>query len=181
MQGRDSENVWSRFVFELVIWHKEVTLVGRTQPSGPLCLWQCFDFNSLVRQSYMRHIDVSLLPLFYCIWISFSLFIRVFVLSHFCLTGSQGIRWSWSWRESRRPQSLCPASLCRRTSTWDRTFLEEKKILPNVNSLQNKNIHLGIPRSLNYYIALAPTCWIHLLDENGEVEPALSCLKIKQA
>ena len=31
-----------RFVFELVIWPKEVTLVSRTQPSGPLCLWQCF-------------------------------------------------------------------------------------------------------------------------------------------
>ena len=35
MLGRDSEDeIWSRFVFELVI---------RTQPSGPLCLWQCFD------------------------------------------------------------------------------------------------------------------------------------------
>ena len=34
MLGRDSEDeIWSRFVFELVIW---------TQPSGPLCLWQCF-------------------------------------------------------------------------------------------------------------------------------------------
>ena len=34
MLGRDSEDeIWSRFVFELVI---------RTQPSGPLCLWQCF-------------------------------------------------------------------------------------------------------------------------------------------
>ena len=32
MLGRDSEDeIWSRFVFELVI---------RTQPSGPLCLWQ---------------------------------------------------------------------------------------------------------------------------------------------
>ena len=31
--SRDSEDeIWSRFVFELVIW---------TQPSGPLCLWQC--------------------------------------------------------------------------------------------------------------------------------------------
>ena len=40
--GRDSEDVWSRFVQELVIWPKEVTLVSRTQPSGPLCLWQCF-------------------------------------------------------------------------------------------------------------------------------------------
>ena len=25
-----------------MIWPKEVTLVSRTQPSGPLCLWQCF-------------------------------------------------------------------------------------------------------------------------------------------
>ena len=33
MLGRDSEDeIWSRFVFELVIW---------TQSSGPLCLWQC--------------------------------------------------------------------------------------------------------------------------------------------
>ena len=33
MYSRDSEDeIWSRFVFELVIW---------TQPSGPLCLWQC--------------------------------------------------------------------------------------------------------------------------------------------
>ena len=33
MACRDSEDeIWSRFVFELVI---------RTQPSGPLCLWQC--------------------------------------------------------------------------------------------------------------------------------------------
>ena len=31
------------FVRELVIWPKEVTLVTRTQPSDPLCLWQCLD------------------------------------------------------------------------------------------------------------------------------------------
>ena len=30
------------FVFELVIWPQEVTLARWTQPSGPLCLWQCF-------------------------------------------------------------------------------------------------------------------------------------------
>ena len=34
--------MWSRFVFELVIWLQEVTLARWTQPSGPLCLWQCF-------------------------------------------------------------------------------------------------------------------------------------------
>ena len=60
-------------------------------------------------------------------------------------------------------------------------FPGSEKILPIVYSLQNKIRHLWIPHSLYYYIALAPTCWIHLLDENGEVEPALSCLKIKQA
>ena len=38
MFGWDSKaEIWSRFMFELV-W----TLVGWTQPSGPLCLWQCF-------------------------------------------------------------------------------------------------------------------------------------------
>ena len=43
MFGQDFEDeIWSRFVWELVIWPKEVTLVTRTQPSGPLCLWQCF-------------------------------------------------------------------------------------------------------------------------------------------
>ena len=40
MLGRDSEDeIWSRFVFELVIW---------TQPSGPLCLWQCFIYSRWV-------------------------------------------------------------------------------------------------------------------------------------
>ena len=39
---------WSRLwrwnlikICELVIWQEEVTLVTRTKPSGPLCLWQC--------------------------------------------------------------------------------------------------------------------------------------------
>ena len=44
MLGRDSkERIWSRFLFELVIWPQVVTLIRWTQPSGPLCLWQCFD------------------------------------------------------------------------------------------------------------------------------------------
>ena len=38
MLSRDSEDkMWSRFV----IWPQEVTLARWTQPSGPLCLWQC--------------------------------------------------------------------------------------------------------------------------------------------
>ena len=43
--GWDFEDeLWSRFVFELVIWPQEGTLARWTQPSGPLCLWQCFTF-----------------------------------------------------------------------------------------------------------------------------------------
>ena len=38
---------WSRFMFELVIWLQEVTLARWTQPSGPLCLWQCFVYDLL--------------------------------------------------------------------------------------------------------------------------------------
>ena len=42
MLSRDPEDEnWSRFVIELVIWPQEVTLARWTQPSGPLCLWQC--------------------------------------------------------------------------------------------------------------------------------------------
>ena len=42
MLGRDSEDeIWSRFVFEFMIWPQDVTLVRWTQSSGPLCLWQC--------------------------------------------------------------------------------------------------------------------------------------------
>ena len=41
---RDSEyEMWSSFVSELVIWPQEITLARWTQPSGPLCLWQCFN------------------------------------------------------------------------------------------------------------------------------------------
>ena len=32
------DEIWSRFVFELVIW---------TQPSGPLCLWQCLSISCI--------------------------------------------------------------------------------------------------------------------------------------
>ena len=42
MLSRDSEDeMWSRFVFELVIWPQEVTLARWTRPSGPLCFRQC--------------------------------------------------------------------------------------------------------------------------------------------
>ena len=32
-----------------MIWPKEVTLVSRTQPSGPLCLWQCLNLKIVSR------------------------------------------------------------------------------------------------------------------------------------
>ena len=47
VRGQHSgDEIWSNFVFDLVIWLKSVTLVSRTQPSGPLCLWQCLYFSS---------------------------------------------------------------------------------------------------------------------------------------
>ena len=46
--GQDSEDVWSRFVSEPMIWAKEITLVSTTQPSGPLCLWQWLLLLSLL-------------------------------------------------------------------------------------------------------------------------------------
>ena len=49
--GRDSEDVCSIFVQELVIWPTEVTLVSRTQPSGPLCLWQYLKDNLPIRRA----------------------------------------------------------------------------------------------------------------------------------
>ena len=43
MFSRDSEDeMWLRFMFELLIWFQEATLARWTQFSGPLCLWQCF-------------------------------------------------------------------------------------------------------------------------------------------
>ena len=43
MLSRCSEDeMWSRVMFELLLWPQEVTLAKWTQPSGPLCLWQCF-------------------------------------------------------------------------------------------------------------------------------------------
>ena len=44
------DKIWSRFVLELLIWPKEVSLKSRTQSSGPLCLWQCFSFLAGAQQ-----------------------------------------------------------------------------------------------------------------------------------
>ena len=42
MLSRDSEDeMWSRFMFELLKWLQNATLARWTQSSGPLCLWQC--------------------------------------------------------------------------------------------------------------------------------------------
>ena len=56
MFGRDSEDeIWLGFVLELVIW---------TQPSGPLCLWQCFycsPITNLVRSTEVSEVTWKLL------------------------------------------------------------------------------------------------------------------------
>ena len=43
-------------MFELVIWPQEVALVRWTQPSGPLCLWQCF-----LHKGWGKHISYEFL------------------------------------------------------------------------------------------------------------------------
>ena len=55
----------SRFV----IWPQEVTLARWTQPSGPLCLWQCFHYLTTMAQQpvprtlfYVFSADVSTAP-----------------------------------------------------------------------------------------------------------------------
>ena len=56
MLSRDSEDeMWSRFMFELLIWLQEATLARWTQSSGPLCLWQCFCMKSHCQQSTSLH------------------------------------------------------------------------------------------------------------------------------
>ena len=60
MLGQDSEDeIWTRFVLELVMWPKQVTLVSWTQPSGPLCLWQ-----------YLHPVSPLACPIF-CCWSQF--------------------------------------------------------------------------------------------------------------
>ena len=57
MLSQDSEDeMWSRFMFELLTWLQEVTLARWTQPLGPLCLWQCFflSYYSLSRRTWVR-------------------------------------------------------------------------------------------------------------------------------
>ena len=58
MLGRDSsDEILSRFVFHLVAWPYQVTLVSRTQSSGPLCLWQCF-----LKQSWSSWLPPRFIP-----------------------------------------------------------------------------------------------------------------------
>ena len=56
MHGRGSDDE------DLVIWITEVIFVSRTQPSGPLCLWQCFicSFQTpIVRNRLKKKSEVS--------------------------------------------------------------------------------------------------------------------------
>ena len=79
MLGGDSEDeIWSRFVFEFVIWPQEVTLVRWTQSAGPLCLWQCFHIWSFCPFPILTSCDL---------WSS--------SLSFFCLIGLNHPSISW--------------------------------------------------------------------------------------
>ena len=60
-------------MFELVIWLQEVTLARWTQPSGPLCLWQClFTITHLLLYHYSLYFCLSFV--FYLFFYNFCLF-----------------------------------------------------------------------------------------------------------
>ena len=51
--------------WELVIWPKEVTLVSRTQPSGPLCLWQClYNISGMDGTVFLRSVAGARAPIY---------------------------------------------------------------------------------------------------------------------
>ena len=66
MLSRDSKDeICSRFVFELVIWPQDVTLARWTQPSGPLCHWQCFTIlfpPSPLQEAFYKQLHLSRPP-----------------------------------------------------------------------------------------------------------------------
>ena len=63
LSWNSEDKIWSRFVVDLVTWPQEVTLAKWTQPSGPLCLWQCLKSWWLI---HSKHDDryLSLVILF---------------------------------------------------------------------------------------------------------------------
>ena len=98
MLGRDSEDeIWSRFVFELVIWHKQATLLSWIQPSGPLCLWQCSCKPE-------RALSWNLIPL------------------NRCLIGGRSIRlvviFHWGWGTFEESESEVLASIVIGCRKW---------------------------------------------------------------
>ena len=67
-----------------MIWPQEDTLVSRTQPSGPLCLWQCFSL--IFGSCCSNHYDILTNSVFFSFGTNF--FILVLVL---CSLGYLGL------------------------------------------------------------------------------------------
>ena len=68
MLSRDSEHgMWSRFMFELLIWLQEATLARWTQSSGPLCLWQCF-IVTWQKSDGVSYLSLNLIE-YMCCWL----------------------------------------------------------------------------------------------------------------
>ena len=88
MLGRYSEDeIWSRFLFELVRWPKQVTFASWTQPSNLLCLWQCLFIVFLFFCFYILKIislsESPLNPLF----LNFLFFRLFFIISFYFFFG----------------------------------------------------------------------------------------------
>ena len=53
MSSRDSK-IWSRFVFELVIWLNQVTFISWTQPSGRFALGNVFTHEKIAQKQCFK-------------------------------------------------------------------------------------------------------------------------------
>ena len=107
---------WSRFWRCLIkifvrtcdlMWPKKVTLVSRTQPSGPLCLWQCF--IPLLGQNLIVSVKIAYWNLSYFAWFwpkcSIEKWMNVFPLNdihHRCVT-METLRTNNAWQRGPAP------------------------------------------------------------------------------
>ena len=120
MLGRDSDDeIWSRFVFELVIW---------TQPSGPLCLWQCL-ISNLFWPYFVQLLRATLLSLRWVRWSQGGYTVRC---------GTMRATWPWScslWQTPFSSWAFFIRSDCQHLSfLWFCHYLYSCKSLLSIGS-----------------------------------------------
>ena len=168
MLGRDFEDAtWPRFLFELVIW---------TQPSGPLCLWQCLsNYSATVCLIYNILLKLNLIkkstsqPRRACVHTSAQCMYsplaaqRVFQL--------QQIRWGtpmkfWNWFGSKiinLPTLGLGFSIASRKISGRNCETEREESWWYFAVLLQRPSHLSYPsRHYHYYNAIQAVCCINI-------------------